>query len=116
MQLFVSYIEHSLSSNSLISKGLYTISPIGTAGAPEICPLYRISLRSRVTISRVDCILYMQTTLEGLIAGIANLNFSEGDIFKNGRFFQIFLGGIGGYYAIRKKPFFCLDLTKLTLI
>ena len=29
--------------------------PIGTAGAPKICPLYRISLRSRVTISRVDC-------------------------------------------------------------
>ena len=57
LQLFIPYIENSLISNSLISKGLNIMSPIGTAGAPKICPLYRISLRSRVTISRVDCIL-----------------------------------------------------------
>ena len=56
LHIFVPYIENSLISNSLISKGHNIMSPIGTAGAPKICPLYRISLRSRVTISRVDCI------------------------------------------------------------
>ena len=59
VQLFVPYIKNSLISNSLISKGLNIMSPIGTAGAPKICPLYRISPRSRVTISRVDCIFKM---------------------------------------------------------
>ena len=43
-------------SNSLISKGLNIMSAIGTASATNICPLYRISFISRVTISRVDCI------------------------------------------------------------
>ena len=34
---FVPYIENSLISNSLISKGLNIMSPIGTVGAPKIC-------------------------------------------------------------------------------
>ena len=55
---FFPLYRESLISNSLISKGLNIMSPIGTAGATKICPLYRISLRSRVTISRIDCIYY----------------------------------------------------------
>ena len=46
----------------LISKGLNIISPIG---AVRMCIknlyLYRISLRSRVTISRIDCICHILT-------------------------------------------------------